>query len=201
MKHKKWTVVSLSLAFFTAGCATALGDIRLDGLDSLTQQLDPATSSLVAQQEGPLQLIADEAESAAPLLDIVQISIDNENDLVVFALFAVPPSGETALVDSEFQISVEAIWQAAVDQNLSVNNIAVAFMRVLPVNTLDRGLAPAGWLIGGLSVRIDAANEYISGRIDEETRAEFWGNGRVQTVTLDQPYSGTPNHPLRSLEA
>ncbi|MFQ5943371.1 MAG: hypothetical protein ACE5JF_07450 [Anaerolineales bacterium] len=198
MKHKKWTIFFLSLALFTAGCATA---VQLEGLESLTQRSDPAAEAGIEQQEGPLQAIADEAESSAPFLDIVQISIDNQNDLVVFALFTVPPSGETALADSEFQISVEAIWQAALDQNLSVNNIAVAFMRVLPVNTLDRGLAPAGWLIGGITVRIDAANEYISGKVDEETRAEFWGNGRVQAVTLDQPYAGTPNHPLRAPEA
>ncbi|MFQ5922155.1 MAG: hypothetical protein ACE5M4_04870 [Anaerolineales bacterium] len=201
MKHKKWIAVSLGLALFTAGCATALGDIQLEGLESLTQQKDPAISAGVVQQLGPLQEIADEAEASAPFLDIVQISIDDENDLVVFAIFALPQSAEPAEGEATFQASVEAIWRAVVQRGIPVNNISVAFMRVLPVNTLDRGLAPGGWLIGGITVRIDAANEYISGKVDEETRAEFWGNGRVQAVTLDQPYVGTPNHPLRTLEA
>ncbi len=198
MKHKIWIPISLGLALFTAGCAT---DFRLEGLESLTQQTGPGTSSGEVQELGPLQSIADEAEASAPFLDIVQISIDNENNLVVFAIFLFPQSGESAESEATFQASVEAIWRAVVQRGLPVKDISVAFMQVLPVNTLDRGLAPGGWLIGGITVRIDAANEYISGNIDEQTRAEFWANGRVQAVTLDQAYVGTPNHPLRSLEA
>ena len=54
MKHRKWIAVSLGLALFTAGCATALGDFRLEGLESLTQQTGPGTSSGEVQELGPL---------------------------------------------------------------------------------------------------------------------------------------------------
>lgn len=198
MKQRNWITVSFSLALFTAGCATG---IQLEGLDSLAQQVDPTTSTGLDQLEGPLEIIANEAEASAPFLDIVQISIDAENDLVVFALLAVPPSGDSATGDPDFQIAVEAIWRAAAEQSLPVNNVAVAFMQVFPVNTLDRGLAPGGWLIGAVIVPIDSAEEYLSGNIDEVTRADFWVDGPVESITLDQPYAGVPNHPLRSLEA
>ena len=40
MKHRKWIAVSLDIALFTASCAAALGDIQLEGLNSLTGQSD-----------------------------------------------------------------------------------------------------------------------------------------------------------------
>jgi hypothetical protein len=195
MNKAKWIATSLGFSLITAACASALSEVRLEGLESLGGQLgEPAQS----QPAGPLQELADVVEAEAPALDIVQIEIDAENNLIVFAILTLPESADQEM---RFRQSLEALWGAAAERTPEVKNIGVGFMQIIPVNTLDRGVAPGGWMIGALTVPMDQATEYLSNPIDAAARDDFWISGVVISIPLNAGYTGTPNHSIRTLEA
>lgn len=215
MKPTRLLALLFGISTLTAACTAAVGDIQLEGLQALTGQESteraaPASGSIqnettqsqpLALAPEPLLELANQAEQAAPFLDIVQIELDLQNNLVVFAIFTLPAATDDTLGEAEFQKAVEAVWSAAANGAPEAQNISILFMRVLPVNTLDRGLAPSGWLIGGVVAPLEEVAGYLAGSPDDAARAEYWGSGSVVTTPLDQPYASIPNHPVRSLEA
>ncbi len=89
------TTVAL-LTLFATACTSALGSAQLPGLQVLREETG-LTEPIVS---GPLRALADRAEAAAPLLDVVQIEYNDEGNVLVFAILNVPAQGEQS--DEEY---------------------------------------------------------------------------------------------------
>lgn len=150
--------------------------------------------ALVEAAPRPLNELADQAEERSPLLDVYQISLNDDGDLTVFTFMR---RSETSS-DSEQDIrrATEGIWDAIMDADLDLRQVSVTFLKTQDVYSLEHGPTQAVWLIGGIRADWSAVADYISGSRTSEAQDSFWNGERILVLPLDQAYVGTPNHPL-----
>ncbi|MFQ5931498.1 MAG: hypothetical protein ACE5MM_03725 [Nitrospiraceae bacterium] len=199
MRLRILTVAFAGVSLLATGCAVTAGASELPGLAALRGQADVAPDLA----SGPLRKLADKAEAEAPKLDIVQLEISDQGNLVVFVIVQAPDRDQSASsteVDDLLRASVESVWAAAREYVPDAKRVSVVFMRVVLVNTLDKGPAMSGWLVGSVVTQMMEAATYLDGPRGERTSRAFWEGEAVFAFPMNEPYTGTPNHPLRFLE-
>lgn len=196
MFRKKWMPMLALVTLFLTACSTAVGSIQLSGLQALRDGADG----------GPTAAFADEVEAAAPLLDVVEVRQNEGGDLIVNALIGSPQTkdlnaSEAAVVRLDtLRISLEAVWKAGLAHFPDSENYILILLSPRTVSTLDRGPAPTAWMeLGVLSTAAGAA-DYLAGDRNLAAFQIYADTEDVLVAPLNEAYTGTPNHPLRSLE-
>lgn len=202
MKHRILAIGLVVTALVTSACAVPVGSVELPGLQALQEEAG-LTETLVS---GRLRALADQAEADAPLLDVVQIEYSDAGNVTAFVILKAPEQDdqseeEYAATRAEaLRTAVEALWGAALEHTPEAPSMAVAFMRLDTVTTLDRGQATVAWLVAGVIISLQDAAGYLQGERSPDSFRDFWNSDAVTVIPVDELYAGTPNHPVRFLE-
>lgn len=173
----------LALSLLVAACGEALST---EDIASQGEVLELAT--------GSIREMADAAEDEAPYLDIVEVQVVEEDKLIVFVLLDSSAEEEAVSSEEVLQLSVEAIWRSTLEHMPEIADISVAFMRLVEIRTLDKGLAKGAYVEGTLLASMADVASYLAGPMTTEDRSAFWNGGPLQSIPIQQGYSGTPNH-------
>ncbi len=205
MLRKQWFMILAGLTFLLTACSAVIDSVELPGLQALSDSAGVTDSTAAAPDE--LSRLADQAEADQPLLDVVQVTRDDNYIVLVYAVLgAISRDGlsEDEVTNAQIDLvrtTAEAVWAAGLQYTPDASSIGIVFMEIRPVNTLDHGPAPTAWQVLGIMAVTDSAAAYLAGPHNQDAFLTFSTSEDVIIATLDRAYLGRPNHPLRSLEA
>lgn len=187
-------VLILGLALAT-GCSAATA-----GVDEGEPDTDPAQTPTIPANFGEF---AESVETQNELLDVVQMEMQSGGNLNLHVVLQNPGTQtEQDRTDAETLIkdTLESIWRGSQEFTPNANTVTVNFINLLDVQTFEYGPATSGVVTGAIAANISDVTDFLEGALSEEEVEDFWDSEAVRSQSIGNPYTGTPNHPLRGGE-
>jgi hypothetical protein len=148
-----------------------------------------------------LSEFAEAVESQNDLLDVVQMEMLPAGNLNLHVVLENPGTQtDQDRTDAETLIknTLESIWRESQDLAPNAQTVTVNFINLLDVQTFEYGPATSGVVTGAIAADISDVSDFLAGEFSEDEVDEFWDSEAVRSQSIGNPYTGTPNHPLRS---
>jgi hypothetical protein len=128
--------ILLSISFVLA-CCSSIGPASSEPGQAANQMPRPTLEIAPA----PLNELANRAEALSPILDIYQITLQDDGDLIVFTFMRLSETSDNPTQD--LRESTEAIWEAAMQADIDLSQVSVTYLRTQNVVSLDYGPVPS----------------------------------------------------------
>lgn len=185
----------IALMLLAAGCNAAGQSLGGEGTPPGPAP-SPTISSAFAQY-------AEAVESENALLDVVQLELLSDGTLNLYVVLVNPGTGtEQSRTDAETLIknTLESLWRDARRYTPEATTVTVNFINLLDVQTFEYGTATSGLVTGAISADLADVTGLLDGDLSPQEVNDFWESDAIRSQTIGDPYTGVPNHPMRSLE-
>jgi hypothetical protein len=168
-------------------------------------QGERAASDLVPSPTVPPEFAqyADAVESENELLDVVELELLPDGTLNLYVVLINPGTDtEQGRTDAETLIksTLESLWLEARRYTPEATAVTVNFINLLDVQTFEYGPATSGVVTGAISADMADVSEFLEGDLSPEEIDDFWDSEAIRSQSIGNPYTGAPNHPMRSLK-